>query len=472
MEPNVLDRKIETSAGPETAAETLERAKQMIPKVNTMNAADLGQPALTSPPNVPTTGEVSLQSLATSTQEKIAELTPKVDKDEKEIRGLYDKLGQKATERADAYENESTAFGTVNQTRKELTDITNKIRQKEVAHRRKIERIEEENPTGQLSEGQRIAIEKADREWAREAADLSLIAEVKLGNYEGAKGIIDDKIAAETEALTTRLAGLEFFFSRNESKLSDLQKTQLQQETDIVKQQLEETTDRLQEIGAIQLEAAANGAPAEVITRIGAAQDTTAAINAAGRYIGLLDRQREQRLSGGAGGGGSYDFTDTQIAKGAAAAGVTLEEFQGYDPDTQNFFINGVNDAEKAVDEEFEGGASLEDIQAGIGAAGLSQGAIDHLNKYANEVYDNNYRVLTPEEQYSDMVGALSTYRDEGYSRDEAYDAEYLFQTTDDKGKDLGLPKSQKKKIEKNIKDALVDVYGQTFWQSLWPGGR
>lgn len=471
---NVLDKKIETSAGPETAAETLARAKSMTQPVNRINAQDLGQPALTPPPNVPATGDVSLQSLAESTTAKIETLTPKVEADETAIRGIYDKLGQQASKRADAYANEATAFGTVNQTQKELTDITNKIRQKEVAHRRKIERIQENNPTGQLSDGQRLAIEKADREWAREAADLSLIAEVKLGNYEGAKGIIDDKITAETEDLTTRLAGLEFFYSKNESKLSDLQKTQLAQETDIVKTQLEEKTTMLKEVGAIQMEAAANGASSEVITRIGRAESTTEAINAAGKYIGLLDRQREVRLSGGGSGGGgsTVDFSDTQLAKGATAAGMSLAEFEQLDTDTQNFYINGISDAQKAVDEEFQAGSSLEDIQAGIAGSGLPQAAIDELNSYASEIYENNYRVLTPEEQYADISSALTDYRDQGYSRDEAYDAEIAFQTTDEKGNDLGLPKSQKNKIEGQVKDALVEVYGQTFWQWLWPGGR
>lgn len=443
------------------------------PPANRMNAADLGGTPLVAPPTVPSTGQVTLQSLAESTKNKIDALSPDITKDEADIRSAYDKLGKKSTERAAAYANEVVdGYGvTVNQASKELQYINNKIKQKELAHRRKIESIQGNNPTGQLSEGQRLAIEKADREWAREAADLSLIVEVKMGNYEGAKSVIDDRITAETEDLITRLAGLEFFYSKNYNRLTDLQKTQLQQETDIVKQNLADKKKLLAEIGDLQIEAARNGAGSDTITRIGRAETQQEAIQAAGSYIGLLDRQREARLSGG-GSGGSYDFSDTQVAKGAAAAGVSLEEFKGYDDDTKNFFINSVNDAEKMIDEEFGNGASIEDVQSAIGRAGLSQGAIDYLNNYAQTQWDSNFRQLTPEEQYSDIVSALTSYRDQGYSRDEAYDAEYQFQTTDDKGNDLGLPKSQLKKIESNIKDAQVEVYGQTFWQWLWPGGR
>lgn len=443
------------------------------PPANRINAADLGGTPLVAPPTVPSTGAVTLQSLAESTKGKIDALTPDITADETSIRSAYDKLGKKSSERAAAYANEVVdGYGvTVNQASKELQDINNKIKQKELAHRRKIERIQEENPTGQLSEGQRLAIEKADREWAREAADLSLVAEVKMGNYEGAKAVIDDRITAETEDLTTRLAGLEFFYSKNYNRLTDLQKTQLQQETDIVKQNLADKKELLAQIGDLQIEAARNGAGADTISRIGRAETQQEAITAAGSYIGLLDRQREARLSGG-GSGGSYDFSKTQVAKGAAAAGVSLEEFQSYDSDTQNFFINSINDAQSAIDDEFKNGATIEEIQSGIAAAGLPQGAIDYLNNYAQQQYDSNYRQLTPEEQYSDIVGALTSYKDQGYSRDEAYDAEYAFQTTDEKGKDLGLPKSQLKKIESNIKDAQVEVYGQTFWQWLWPGGR
>lgn len=430
--------------------------------VNRINAADLGQPSLTIPPSVTSTKKLSLQSMADSTTEKISSLETKVSDDEKEIRSTYQKLGQQAVKRTEAYASEETPFGTVNEAQKELSDINATIKRKELAYRRSVERIQEENPTGQLAEGQRLAIEKLDREWAREAADLSLIAEVKLGNFNAAKGIIDEKVDAETEDLQTRLAELSLFYSQNYNKLTDLQKTQLQQETAIVSDELETVRAREAQIGALQLEAARNGAPTATILAIGKATDVTTAISAAGSYI-------EKKETGGS---GSAAFSKTQVAKGAAAAGMTLDEFKLLDEDTQNFYINSFGDAQSMVEEAFDGGSTLEEVKQAIAEAGLPQAGIDSLNTYADQLWNENYRELTPEEEYTDIVNALTGYRDDGYSRDEAFDAELTFQTTDDKGKDLGLPSGRKKEIEKNIKDALVDVYGRTFWQKIIPGGR
>lgn len=430
--------------------------------VNRINAADLGQPTLSVPPTPTGTKKLSLQTLADSTTEKISGLQTTVNTQEEEIKSTYQKLGSQATKRVDAYANEETPFGTVNEAQKELTDINNRIKRKELAYRRAVERVQEDNPTGQLSEGQRLAIEKIDREWAREAADLSLIAEVKLGNYNAAKGIIDEKVDAETEDLTTRLAQLTLFYNQNYNKLTDLERTQLQQETAIVNDELQTVRAREQQIGALQLEAARNGADTNTILAIGKATDVTEAIAAAGGYI----KKKET------GSGGGTTFTKTQAAKGAAAAGMTLEEFNALDDDTKNFYINSYGDAQKMVEEAFNSGSSLEDVQQAISEAGLPQQGVDSLNEYANELWDSNFRPLTAEEQYSDIVNALTGYRDDGYSRSEAYDAEYSFQTTDSKGKALNLPKSQLKEIEKNIKDAQVEVYGRTFWQKILPGGR
>jgi len=45
--------------------------------------------------------------------------------------------------------------------------------------------------------------------------------------------------------------------------------------------------------------------------------------------------------SSGSSGSTSFKFTNTQLANGAAAAGVSLQQFKSFDPDTQNNYING-----------------------------------------------------------------------------------------------------------------------------------
>lgn len=437
------------------AGENITINTRDIPSPNTINAQNLGAQPYAVPPTVPKTGYAGLIE---STNSVITQLTPKVQEGETQIKDVYSKLGDQRKKQQGMYEDEGVYVK-----EKAYKELTNTITAKDTAYRRKIEKIQEENPTGQLSSGQQIAIEKVEREWAREKADLSIAAAFARDDYTTAKTIVDDRIAAETEDLTTELAGLQFFYSQNYNRLDDAQKTLLQQQTNQVERELDEKKSLLADIGQIQLEAAANGAPASVIVSIGKAGDTTQAISAAGKYIGLYDRMKAEDSMGGAGG---VSFSDTQIANGAAAAGVPLSTFQGFDKDTQNFFINGdLSGSKKTIDAAFtDEGATLEEVQGAIREMKLPAQGETYLMQYAEQSAKDN-APLTPEQTTQTLVSSLQSLQTSGYSRGEAADA-VRGQLTDN-GKSE-LPKS----LEKSIEDALVSVYGRTFWQKVLPFGR
>lgn len=432
-----------------------------LPPVNNINAADLNSKPFVAPPQSSPSGPTTLQGLAEATRLNIEASQKDVERGERDIKGIYDKLGKKNSERVGLYESEG-----VNTAQKELNEINNMIKAKDLAHRRRVEKIQNENPTGQLSEGQRIAIDKADREWASEGADLAIVAESKRGNYTTAKSIVDEKIKAETEDLQTRLSGLEFFYSQNYSRLTQDQRDLLKQQTDVVSQDLADKKELLSAIGDIQLEAAKNGAPASLITSIGKSGDVTSAISTAGKYIGLYDRLKADDDMADSGGGGSMDFTDTQVANGAANAGVPLSTFQGFDEDTKNFFINGdISGSKKTIDDAFsEEGASLEEVTAAINEMGLPAQGTQYLLQYAETSAGKN-KPLSPEETTQTLISSMKSLQTSGYSRDEASEA--IFNKLTENGKS-SIPEA----LKKSIKDATVNVYGRTFFQKILPGGR
>lgn len=336
MEPNVLDKKTALPSGKtETAAETLERSRKMMETLsqsasqsaNTVNAADLGtQPYQTPPPAT----ETGYTGLIASSEAAITDLTPEVEKGKEAIQGKYDRLGALESERAAGYESEGVYDKQLN-----YKNLVNTINKKELAYQSRVDKIRNENPTGQLEGGQQIQIDKLSKDWAIEKAALSISAAFAKDDYTTAKAIVDDRVNAETEGLKNELAGLEFFYTQNYNQLSDERKNLLEFQMQQVAEEKAEREDLMKEIGAVQLEAAANGAPASVITAIGQSEELTDAINSAGAYIGLLDRQREARLGSGGGGSdsdgdGIIDITpeDERTLTGAGFSSEDIKDLQ------------------------------------------------------------------------------------------------------------------------------------------------
>ena len=96
-------------------------------------------------------------------------------------------------------------------------------------------------------------------------------------------------------------------------------------------------------------------------------------------------------LGGGSGGGGSDVFTDTQVNKGAANAGVGRDAFLSFSEDAQNFFINtNVNSSKKEIDDAFADGASIEEVNTAIDDLGAPTEVADFLKRHAQTSQGKN----------------------------------------------------------------------------------
>lgn len=427
--------------------EVLNIGSSSLPPANTINAGNLNSTPYTAPPTRTSTGYYGLNGLIKNTQDTINGLTPKVDQGQKDFQNTIDSLAGQGKHRVDLYESQG-----VNAARKELTDIQNTMRAREQSYIAKVDRIRSNNPTGAFASGQEIQIDQATKDHAIERSADAITAEFKLGNYTNAKALVDQLVDAETEDLKTKLEGQKYFLEKNYSQLSDAQKTLLQQQTTETERQYNETKANRNDIASIALKAAQAGATGDDIAKIFKSADIQSATQTAAPF-----------LSGSSGNG---NFTNTQINSGAALAGIGIDVFKGFDANTKNFFINGdINGTKKTIDDAFtKEGASLDEVNAEINGMGLPAAGAKYLTDYAASIAKKN-AAPTPQETTQTLVTSLKDLQTSGYTRNEAYDAVVSELT------DAGKTKLAKT-MESSIQDALVTVFGRTFWQRLVPGGR
>lgn len=89
-------------------------------------------------------------------------------------------------------------------------------------------------------------------------------------------------------------------------------------------------------------------------------------------------------LGGGVGGGGGTDtFTKTQLATGAANAGVPMDQFGNLTDDDKNYFIHGYSTFNTNLKAVKDGTATEADLRANIDASPLSDDAKNILYKRA-----------------------------------------------------------------------------------------
>lgn len=234
------------------------------------------------------------------------------------ISSAFAQLSGQATKKADLYESSG-----LNTDKKAIDELTGQIEGRTRAYDKQIKDIQENNPEGKLASGIVNEVNRVSGQKASELADLAIVLNAKTRNFDTAKSIIDQKADAETEDLRTKLAGLEFFFSNNESKLDKNQTILMQQKISAAQDELDAKKTVRTQIGNVQLEAAKNGAPVSVVRAIGAAQDLEGALGHAGGYLKTKT------------GGASFDaYTDTE------ARTVTRANLQGASSQAKAAFLS------------------------------------------------------------------------------------------------------------------------------------
>lgn len=428
---------------------------------NTINATDLSATqggTLETPPALPNTASSGLAAMAasvgdeykTNRQSEIDALTKSTDTSVQAQGKLITDIGNEGNNRIDLEQSSGA-----NDYKKELDTIQSQAEKRNLYYTRRIEDLQANNPGGTFGGALQDEVDKLTHENAREQADYAISISVKQRQYDTAESIVKAKVDAETEAEKSQLQAEQLFYTTNESKLSDKQKEVAQERITESEHAYQDAKSLRTDVNNVLLEAAKNGAPPSMLTKIGNSQTAAQAISTAGSYIGLLDREKaNQDLANGANGGTT--FSKSQINNGAATAGIPLSTFQTYDADTKNFFINGdLSGAKKSIDSAFsDQNASLTEVNSTIDSMGLPKAGADYLKKYATESIKTN-APQTP-------GGRITELQTQGYSRKEAE------QTATDElsnGGKITLPAV----IKTQISDGLDAAYGKqkSLWQKI-----
>lgn len=259
-------------------------------------------------------------------------------------------------------------------------------------------------PTG-LILGQQGQLQK-QRDLTRlsKAAELSgtiALAQAYQGNaqlgLELATKMVDLKYAPilnQINVLKTQLGFAQEKLGTEDQKRSKIIGALL----DLKLNDVEEEKAQTLNIQKLAIEAASNGAPLSVVNAMRSASDTATAASLGSAYI-KGDLESIAKSGSGSGGGGSsgggsgsgstYKFTATQINRGSAAAGVSLDDFKTLPGDVQNFYVNNaaaVGDFNDVLAEVRSGETSAEAVIQTINSLSLPQTVKEFLIAKVREV--------------------------------------------------------------------------------------
>lgn len=178
------------------------------------------------------------------------------------------------------------ANANIPQLNKDLTDITNQIEARQVGLSRELENIEK---TFQGSpQGLNDALRVAQRNGARELADLSIIQNARNRNLSTAQSLVDRKIELQLEPLKTQLEFQKLFYDENKSDFSKEEEKAFQlqiKESDRAYEEAKRNTQLLETTKLNVLnEAISNGADNQTLMNIQNATTPENALVAISRY--------------------------------------------------------------------------------------------------------------------------------------------------------------------------------------------
>lgn len=229
-----------------------------------------------------------------------------------------------------------------------------------------------------------IARQKAVQMYGLSAAAAALTGQVSLAQTK-----VTQALSAEFDPITAAITSYQTLLSNAQDQMSEDEKTQatalsaaLAARTAQVTQAASDKSD----VYNVMLAAAKNGASNATLNAILATTNGGDATIAAGTSL----------ETGTA--GGDFTFTNTQLDKGSANAGVDAATFASYPPQTQNEFINGdmakteasIAAAISPSAAQVTAGATpatLDQINSMIANFGLTPVTTKYLQDYASSTY-------------------------------------------------------------------------------------
>ncbi len=186
--------------------------------------------------------------------------------------------------------------------KKESDKYTSQLEQEQLAIRRQIERLQNNNPTGKLSGGLAIESERLMRQSLSKQADIAILQTAANRNYDTAAAIADRQVAMKLEQSTAKLAALRFFYENNKETFNKLDDRLYQEVLAKKTAELKKQTDVENAIKELKLNVAqyAGANAAGILSQLSAIDTTQPgafdkAVQVAGKYASdPLDRQIKQ----------------------------------------------------------------------------------------------------------------------------------------------------------------------------------
>lgn len=188
----------------------------------------------------------------------------------------------------------------LNKRREELTEITNKIRRKELDFRRQIEGIQDLPGLTRAQKNARIT--DVDRRNSREIADLEIIAMARQGRYNDAAAIVDRKVEIEMQARANQLEGLKFLYQENKERFSTQEQREFERTLTKEERAYQEEFSKRKELESLKLQMTINateaGAGINELQAIQEATDTKSlfGVKNASRYMKTKAQILDERL--------------------------------------------------------------------------------------------------------------------------------------------------------------------------------
>lgn len=433
----------------------IDAAKLSADKSGERDINEILSAALNSPdPSTSIAGLLSLFNASTKESET-------VDAKNQELISLLKSTGEESTDLQAELDRQGVS-GNIEQLKQsnlKIAKLKGEIEAFDVETERLLVNVKNQPVTVHVVAGQQARI-REQRLLEKMAKTAALSAELALGQaYAGnadlgiqlAEQAIDLKYAPifnSIEVLKTQIG----IATEKMDKADTTRANIINSLIDIKFDDLEELKATEKEVEKILIKAALGSAPSTIIK---AARLTGDPVRAASMLATYIDS--------GDGGGGNDRFSTTQENKGIANAGTDQATFRSYDEETQNYFINGdVNGTKSDIDKALED-FSLEEVLETIDQFEVNETIKQFYRNYAEGKAPEQE---TQEEQFSSFIRQL---KEEDFTRSEAKKAiTNELASRDNFNGEENIPGAIKDKIE----DAVVEIYGRTIFQKVFPGGR
>lgn len=248
----------------------------------------------------------------------------------------------------------------IDQKAQDVTTYTNEIEAMQRAQQNEIKALDSQPITLQ-DKAQRVA--DINNKYASRLADKAILLNAANRNLATAQSIVDRKIEIQLEPLKTQMDFTKMFYEENKDLFDKADQRAFENVIRQDERAYTEERDRTKSLEKAKLEAIVeaqtNGAPIDILNAIQRAETPEAAFAAAGRYIGLIDRQYKLaqigKLNAEANDNGTvtltrYDENGNPIPPGAKEKALEVILGSGkFTKDQKNAVVNAINNGEDPV---------------------------------------------------------------------------------------------------------------------------